>query len=159
MNNEVAIKSDETKSAFKKANIYMSYRPRSESEVENKLSLMFNKNVVNSVVNRLKKEKLLDDLRFAKLWVTSRNISNQKSENFIRYELEQKGISNEYINIALSEVDNNENAYKAGFKKIRSLSNLPEKMIEKKLEDFLKRKGFNISTTRTAIKKLIEENV
>ena len=44
MNNEVEIKSDETKSAFKKANIYMSYRPRSESEVENKLSLMFNKN-------------------------------------------------------------------------------------------------------------------
>ncbi|MCH2310128.1 MAG: recombination regulator RecX [SAR202 cluster bacterium] len=159
MNNQLKEKNDKTKLALKKANNFISYRPRSTTEVENKLALMFDEDIVENVVNNLKKEKLLDDLKFAKLWVTSRTLSNQKSENYIRYELEQKGISSSNINIALSEIDNDENAYNAGFKKIRSLSNLPKKLMEKKLESFLRRKGFNISTTRLAIKKLTEKNI
>ena len=75
--------------AIKKANSFIAYRPRSISEVENKLLLSFNENVVKNVICNLKEQDILNDLRFAKLWVTSRCLSNQKSTQYIKYELKQ----------------------------------------------------------------------
>ena len=156
--NNIKTMSNEADLAIKKANSFIAYRQRSISEVENKLLLSFNENVVKNVICNLKEQGILNDLRFAKLWVTSRCLSNQKSTQYIKYELKQKGISDENIEVALSEVDNDENAYNAGAKKIKALTNLPKEISEKKLESFLRRKGFNLSTTKSTIKKLLEEN-
>ena len=58
MNNQLKEKNNKTKLALKKANNFISYRPRSTTEVENKLALMFDEDIVENVVNNLKKEKL-----------------------------------------------------------------------------------------------------
>ena len=88
--NNIKTMSNEADLAIKKANSFIAYRPRSISEVENKLLLSFNENVVKNVICNLKEQDILNDLRFAKLWVTSRCLSNQKSTQYIKYELKQK---------------------------------------------------------------------
>ena len=57
MNNQLKEKNDKTKLALKKANNFISYRPRSTTEVENKLALMFDEDIVENVVNNLKNQR------------------------------------------------------------------------------------------------------
>jgi len=76
-------------------------RPRSEKEVRTYLkNLSFNRKVkdqeeisdlaIDSLVEKLKQKRLLDDKQFAKDWVESRRRSKQKGERVLKMELFQQ---------------------------------------------------------------------
>jgi len=66
---EVLSKSDNIQRCFNAALHYLSYRPRSEPELRERLKRRgFNGESVETVIARLKEQKLVDDIAFAEFW-------------------------------------------------------------------------------------------
>lgn len=136
---------------------YLSYRPRSEKEVRDKLKL---KNappeIIEKVIETLKQQKFINDEEFARMWTSHRLKLSPKSKRVIKMELLQKGIDAEIIEKKLSgndgeEVDDLEQAKKLVENKIDRYKNLPKQEIYQKLGGFLARRGFSWGTIKAAI--------
>lgn len=143
---------------------YLSYRPRSEKEIHDYLKkklvrfAALNESVIELIITRLKKQKFLDDLEFAKMWVRSRTQFKPKGIRLIKLELKQKGISPEIINSVLSDI----------FKENTEL-NLVLEILERKKKKYLgmdkqerftkagqmlARRGFDLDTIKHAIDQI-----
>lgn len=122
---------------------YLSYRPRSETEVRRRLyKHRFKRELMDIVVDKLKKQSLLNDVEFAKYWRDNRNNNNPRSRLLLKKELRQKGVSSDIINEVVQEVDEEESAYRAALKKKRTLSSLEFEDFRSKLFGYLKWRGF-----------------
>ncbi len=123
---------------------YLNYRPRSEAEVRRRLYRGgFHKELIDTVIEKLKSQSLLDDLEFAKYWRDNRNNYNPRSRTLLKQELRQKGINSDIANEIAQEQDDEESAYRAALKKKRSLANPEFEDFRNKLFGYLKWRGFN----------------
>ena len=78
---------------------YLGYRPRSETEVRQRLHRRgFNNEVVDEVIISLEERKLIDDVAFAHYWKDSRLSFRPRSKRLIKLELRQKGVTAETAN-------------------------------------------------------------
>jgi len=138
-------KFEEFADAKEKAINYISYRERSEKEIEDYLKNKGIKEVITQkVLSDLKKANLVDDRKFASVWVKNRNKNNPKGNFALRMELKEKGISNSEIEKILQSVDEKENALKVFEKAARKYGK--EKNSKEKISGYLQRRGFNIQT-------------
>ena len=123
---------------------FLGYRPRSESEVRQRLCRRgFNSNVVGKVLTRLKEQKLIDDPAFAQYWIDNRLAFNPRSKRMIKLELRQKGVDIETIDVVADELDDEDSAYKMGLKKARFLTTLSYEEFCNRLYNYLRRRGFS----------------
>jgi len=128
---------------------YLSYRPRSEAEVRERLYKRgFNNNIISKVMKQLKEQRLIDDAAFAQYWKDNRLSFNPRSKRMIKLELRRKGIDTEAINEIADELDDEESAYKIGLKKARYLVSLPHDEFYKYLYNYLGRRGFSYDVIR-----------
>ena len=97
--------SEDVDIAKKAALRFVSYRPRSESEVRSRLLKSFTVPVVEAVISELVRLSVIDDVQFAKLWCSSRESLNPKSAKTIKQELISKGISESTAISAVRELD------------------------------------------------------
>jgi regulatory protein len=150
------VREDELEKAYDRAIRFIGYRMRSEKEVRDKLkSLGYQDFVIEEVPVKLKKLNLINDLEFAHLWVQDRINLKPKGKKALFLELRSKGISEEVANSVLGKVntdDELELARKLAGKK--SFTDLPDKDREKKLTQFLLRRGFGWDV----VKRVIEES-
>jgi len=73
-------------------------RSRSECEIKSRLlKAGYADAVSENIVGALKKEKILDDARFASEWIDSRLDFSPRAAEVIRAELEEKGVSDDTI--------------------------------------------------------------
>src|SRR3990172_12704691 len=85
---------------------YLKFRPRSVFEVEQKLkSKKISDSEIKKTIAVLKKNKLLDDENFAKMWVRDRNLLKPSGSYLLKLELKKLGLSEENIEKALSGQD------------------------------------------------------
>ncbi|HOH91764.1 MAG TPA: RecX family transcriptional regulator [Anaerolineaceae bacterium] len=85
---------DEQEVAFNRALRYLSYRARSEAEMRKYLSDKgFSDHVSQTVIDRLKDERLINDPRFAQDWIDNRVSFRPRSQTQLRFELRNKGLS------------------------------------------------------------------
>lgn len=149
-------KKEEEFKAYNSALQLLSYRLRSEKELRDRLVRKFPANLVEKIINRLKKEKLIDDAEFARAWVKNRMSLKPKGKKFIKSELFQKGIEKDLIQKTLEKEYNEDKeielATEITKKKLNTLKNLPRLEARQKLIGFLQRRGFGWET----IKKVIE---
>ncbi|MGD8966751.1 MAG: RecX family transcriptional regulator, partial [Anaerolineae bacterium] len=97
---------DDVERAYGRALDYLSYRPRSESEVRRNLREKdVEDQIVDEVVGRLTRAGLLDDREFARYWVENRARFNPRGLRGLRYEMQQKGVSRDIIDEALVTFD------------------------------------------------------
>ncbi len=97
---------DEQEVAFNRALRYLSYRARSEAEMRKYLSDKgFSDHVSQTVIDRLKDERLINDPRFAQDWIDNRVSFRPRSQTQLRFELRNKGLSEDLIEDALQEAD------------------------------------------------------
>ena len=93
---------------------FLKFRPRSEFEVEQKLKT---KRVPDKETKRviavLKKNKLLDDAEFAKMWVRDRNLLKPSGSYLLKIELRKFKVPDGDIEAALSDQDEKKLARKA----------------------------------------------
>lgn len=135
------------------ASRYLSYRPRSESELRGLLAKRgFPSDEIDETVLRLKEKGLLNDLRFARLWKGSRLSLRPRSQRMIRLELEEKGVSQEIIDEATADIDDEDVAYGLALKRIQKSPQDEKWKIH--LYNFLKRRGFNHETITQTIRKI-----
>ena len=155
---------DEDKKLYLVAARFLSYRPRSEKEIRDKL---IRKNapleVINKVIAKLTEQKFLNDLEFAKMWMESRIRVRGKSLRIIKLELKQKGISNDIIDSLIHNsellIQDENTAQRLVEKKIEKYRHLTKQEIYQKLGGFLARRGFDWDTIKHSIDEELGKRV
>jgi regulatory protein len=128
---------------------YLSYRPRSRSEVERHLGKHgASQAQIEAALDRLEQAGLLGDEEFARFWVENRERFRPRGPAALRYELRSKGVGQEAIEQALEALDPPESAYQAASKKARLLSGLDQATFSRKLVEYLVRRGFGYEVAR-----------
>lgn len=140
---------DEVERAKASAYRYLSYRPRSITELKRQLVNKGYKEItVDQVIDRLSELELIDDMAFARYWVEQRETFKPRGRRALRYELYQKGIDRQIVDMVVAEVDETVSAKKAARKKAKLWQELPEEQFYEKLGNYLKRRGFSYEIAR-----------
>ncbi len=151
-------RSDDLQRCFSAATLYLSYRPRSEPELRERLHRRgFNDDSIEDTLARLKKQGLLDDTAFAQFWTENRDYFSPRSQRLTRLELKRKGVSEEIIDRVVDNIDDEDSAYRAGLKKARSLSRSDYPSFRRRLGDHLKRRGFSYEVINHTVELLWQE--
>lgn len=142
---------DQEKRARESTFHYLSYRPRSISEVRTfLLEKEYEKEIVDSVIDALSETKFLDDHQFATWWTESRIRGGKSGPIRVRQELTRKGISKEIIDEALKH-DWKKISRDALEKAAGKIHERDSKKRIQKLQSFLARSGFTWDQIRAAV--------
>jgi len=152
---ETLEKSDARQKCLSSALQFLSFRPRSESELIKRLSLKkYTEEEIEDTVIRLRKMRLLDDSDFADFWKENRNEFKPLSRNMLKRELKLKGVESQVIEDAIEDIDDEENAYRAAQKKAASLQTGDYQMFLRRLGSFLQRRGFGYTVINRVVKRI-----
>lgn len=140
--------------AYNRALNYLSYRPRSQAEIEVYLQKRgVPEHQIGAITGRLERAGLLDDDAFAQYWVENRERFRPRGLRALRYELRSKGVSDETIQRALASVDPSESAYRSASTKARQLNHLDRNSFVQKIVEYLVRRGFDFEVAREAAER------
>jgi regulatory protein len=134
----------------------LSYRPRSEVEMRQRLGLRFEAETVDRVVSHLKERQMLDDAAFARFWKENREAFRPRSRRLLEVELRRKGVDSEVVSQALMGVDDEELAHRAAQKKGRNLEKDYD-VFRRKLGAYLVRRGFSYEVTNRTVQRVWRE--
>lgn len=146
--------------ALRAALRFIAFRPRSVAEVRKRLSTAFAPAVVDHTVERCLRYGYLDDSDFAGRWTESRLRRNPRGTALLRRELRQKGINEDLIATSLSEVDDQDNAYRAGCRRAELWLNgdaMGYPLFRRRMFAYLQRRGFSASVCGQAIGQLWQD--
>ena len=129
----------------------LSYRPRSATEIQNRLSDKFDNATVEITMDWLIKDELVNDDKFAIWWAESRVRQKLLSSSMIRKELLEKGVSLSIVNKALINVDDNLNAHQLAERMCRNIGTKDIKEFKQKLYGRLIRRGFSTGVALSSI--------
>ena len=102
----------------------------------------------------LREVRLLDDGEFARSYVDQRDRTSPRGRRLLRAELRSKGVTPQTADGPLAEIDESDAAYRAAAKRARTLSALAYPDFQRRLGDFLLRRGFGYDTSRETVKRL-----
>jgi regulatory protein len=144
--------------AIDKALRLLSYRPRSESELEGRLRQAGHPAAAShAAVERCRELGYLDDRAFAVSFVRDRLRLKPKGRRALRSELYRKGIdrdvAEEAIDAGFSDVgiDEADAARRLARKRAKALRRLEPDVARRRLTGFLSRRGFPPSAVRSAV--------
>lgn len=135
----------------------LSYRPRSEAEIRQRLYRRFEKETIDRVVLHLQERQIVDDAAFARFWTENRESFSPRSKRLLKMELRRKGIDSEVVDEVLGGVDDEESAYRAAQRKGHNLGKDYE-TFRQKLGAFLGRRGFSYDVINRTIERLWQES-
>lgn len=144
---------------------FLSFRPRSEKEVRSylklkikNLELRIKQETIDLVIDKLKQQKFIDDIEFTKWWVDQRTRIKPKGSRLIKFELKQKGISDELIENSNLGIKNDfEKALELAQKRMPRYRNETPKKIYEKMGRFLSSKGFDWDIIKKVIDQVLEK--
>jgi regulatory protein len=155
---EAIKKADQFQRCLNAALNYLDYRPRSEAELRQRLHRRgFDGDNVDAVLARLKGQGLVDDLAFARFWQENRQSFRPRSQWLTKRELRQKGVSQDIIDRVVSQLDDQDSAYRAASAKARRLASADYDGFRRKLGQFLKRRGFGYGLIKTTVERVWQE--
>lgn len=140
---------DEFAKARLAAERFLSYRPRSSTELkQHLLRKQLPIPLIEQVIGHLQERHLLDDRAFARYWIEQRETFKPRSALALRQELQQKGLEQHIIEAALTDLDDSKSAFQAAEKQARRWTHLPWEAFQQKMGGFLQRRGFDYGTIR-----------
>lgn len=143
---------------FNAALHFLSFRPRSESEVKERLKRRgFPESDIESVTNKLRQEGLVDDVAFAGFFRENREHFSPRSQRMMAVELARKGVPAGIIDAAVTGIDDSESAYRAASGKAERLPHTDYQGFRRRLGGYLKRRGFSYEVINTTIERLWRE--
>ncbi len=155
---EALARSDHFHRCLNAAARYLSYRPRSEFELKERLYQRgFNGNSVEAVLTKLKEQGLVDDMAFAQFWRDNRESFSPRSQWLTKLELRQKGVASDIIDQVVDAIDNEESAYRAAQSRARNLSLSDYQLFQRRLGEYLKRRGFGYRVINHTVERLWQE--
>ena len=146
--------------AYQSALRFISYRPRTESEIQKKLNEKnYSEPVIAQVVERLQRNGLINDFQFAQSWVENRSTFRPRSHRALAFELRQKGVPEDMIEQVIAGTSDEETlAYQAAERKAQRFAELDRRDFRMKLAAFLGRRGFNYEVILPVVDRLWTEN-
>jgi regulatory protein len=149
---------DKQEVAYQRALNYISYRPRSEAEVRKNLEKHDTpEEVVEEVLELLRRSELVDDTKFAQTWVENRSAFRPRGKRALAAELRQKGIGDETIDEALVALNEDNLAYQAALKQTRKYESLEWQDFRQKMSAFLARRGFGYEVVKPVVERVWSE--
>ncbi len=139
--------------AYRKAKDLLYRTDHSEEMVRRKLrQRQYPEDVIQSVVEQLREEGIINDRNFGEHYVQFLVRKNKYGKRMLQAKLREKGISRELTEELLNSVSENmeESALKASVEKLFE----KKKMTDEKMVRSLVRKGFPVSKVYTFIKKM-----
>ncbi len=144
--------------AFDTAVHYLSYRPRSTQEVRRHLvKKKVPDSLVADVLERLRQRGYVDDMEFARYWISNRDRFKPMGERALKYELRQKGIGDEIVDALVAEVDEEDSAYRAAQSRMSRYRGYTRQLFRHKLSAMLRRRGFGEYAIRDVVQRLQDE--
>jgi regulatory protein len=148
---------DDRQRAFNLALRFLSYRPRSQFEVQRYLQdKAVADKVIQDVLSRLEQAGYVDDEAFARFWVENREQFRPRSQRALKYELRQKGVSQVIISRVLTDLDDEAAAWRAVEGRLHRWANLPADELRHKLMGYLNRRGFDYATVTVTVEKVFQ---
>jgi regulatory protein len=133
-------------------------RPRSEKEMREALQRRrVQQDLLAETMARLTELRLLDDGEFARSYVDQRDRTSPRSRRVLRAELRSRGVTPQAADQPLADVDDGDAAYRAAGKRARTLTALPYADFQRRLGNFLLRRGFGYETSRETVRRLWSE--
>jgi regulatory protein len=149
---------DDVNRAVDYAARFLSYRPRSTAEIRQHLTgKQLEPAAIDSAIERMTDLGYLDDRAFARFWLENRNAFKPRGPAALRYELRQKGVSDQIIAAVLEDIDVDDAAYRAAWQRAKRLRGRSQEEFRQKLGSFLQRRGFGFGTSRDVIERIAEE--
>jgi len=149
---------DSVEMAYERGLRLLAHRARSTAEIRRALAAKkIASTSIDEAISRLLERGYLDDLAFARLWISNRQQFKPHGARALRSELRAKGIDPDVIEQALDGLDTDEAAYRAAVGKARTLQRLDARTFREKLGAFLVRRGFTFETARNVIEQIISE--
>ncbi|MEN3039201.1 MAG: regulatory protein RecX [Candidatus Kryptonium sp.] len=146
---------------------FISYKPRTQKEVEERLKQKgFDKNIISRVIQEIKNYGFINDLEYARNFVFDRSKSKTFGKVALKQMLLAKGISADIIEQVLSEreniIDEFDIALELANKKIKQLKLSKKKKRDKneqrrKIYEFLARRGFSWDVINRTMRELFED--
>ncbi len=155
---EALAKSDYFHRCLNTATRYLSYRPRSESEMRERLERRgFDGDSVEAVLTKLREQGLADDMAFAQFWKDNRESFSPRSQWLTKLELRRKGVAADIIDRVVEEVHDDDSAYRAAVSKACSLPTSDYQGFRRRLGSYLKRRGFGYGVINHTVERIWEE--
>jgi regulatory protein len=133
-------------SPYEAAVQYLANRPRSVSEIRRHLhGKRYDDEAIDGAIDRLRAQRYIDDLDFAKYWVEQRSKFRPKGDRALVSELSNKGVARETINIALGEMpeeSEGDRARRAIARQLTRWASLEPAERKRKIHAFLAQRGF-----------------
>ena len=148
---------DAISKAYERAIRLLSFRPRSTTEVRRYLiEAEVDEEAVEATLTRLTEQGYLNDDEFARYWVENRSQFRPRSLRALQYELRQKGVSDEAISRALSDVDEELMVRKIALASARRFKRLAPQDFRRKLTAHLARKGFSYDLIKPLVDEMLD---
>ncbi len=117
--------------------------------------------VIDQVLDRLEHAGLIDDGRFARLWIDERLRRRPAGLSLLRRELRQKGIDAEVVDAALEESASregeSERAYEALRRQSHRYARLDRDAAHRRMVAFLGRRGFGQAVIYQVVHRVLDE--
>jgi regulatory protein len=145
--------------ALRRALHFLKFRARSRKEIMLYLREKgFSTETTALVIDRLEASGLSGDAEFARMWVESRLRNRPRGKRALAAELWQKGISEDLIETALADIDEEAAAEAAVRPKLRHWRDLGDNDASRKIIDFLRRRGFPYALCRKTAEQMMQKN-
>ena len=155
---ELLIGSDRLQRCLNVAYRYLSYRPRSESEVRERLQRRgFDGDCTEAVMAKLREQGLVDDAVFAQFWKDNRESFSPRSQRLTSLELRRKGVGSDLIDRVVAAVDDGDSAYRAALGRVRRLPLSDYHGFRRRLGEYLRRRGFNYEVINHTVERVWQE--
>lgn len=151
---------DEVERAVTGALAFVSYRPRSEREVRDRLRKRdFSQQAIDEAIERMRGWNYLDDQAFAEWWVENREEHRPRGKRLLAGELREKGIAPDVVSDVLDEagIDESSAALEMARKRLGSLSSLDRPTQKRRLAAFLARRGYGWDVVGPVMKQVFDE--
>jgi regulatory protein len=131
-------------------------------EIKEKLFLwQVNHNDFSEIIDNLKEENFVNDLRFAQAYIKDKLKFNKWGNKKLKYELKRKGIDDNFIEIAVSNIDYDEYSEIVKSEIIKKLKSIRETDLAKlkfKIINFSKQRGYEIELTLSILKEYFKND-
>ncbi len=137
---------------------YLSYRPRSEAELRERLQRRgFTNDQIETALLTLKEQHFVDDVKFAEFWKENRETFKPRSRWLTGRELAKKGVDAEIIGQVVADIDEDEVAYQAAVNRGRRFAAYDYDEFRQKIGAYLQRRGFNYAVINRTVKRIWNE--
>jgi regulatory protein len=133
-------------SPYEAAVLYLGNRPRSVTEIRRHLrGKRYDDEAVDGAIDKLRAQRYVDDLDFAKYWIEQRSRFRPKGDRALVSELSNKGVARETIDAALGETpaeSEGDRARRAIARQLMRWESLEPPERKRKIHAFLAQRGF-----------------